>query len=118
MKRILLIEDNQDLRQATKDYLEDSGYQVIAKSDGTNFRQVINQFHPELVLLDINLPYKSGDQLSREIKTHPDANGVAVVLVSSVDNLPELTKQAKADAFIQKPIDFNYLLSLVEHLIK
>lgn len=115
--KILIIEDEERLRNELCDYLQHYGYEVDAV---TNFRDVLSHIkvsNPHLILLDINLPYLDGYTLNREIRKFSD---IPIIVVTSRDNeIDELmSMNLGADDFVTKPYNLQILIARMEKLLK
>ncbi len=82
-KRILLVEDNELNRQMLDDYLVYCGYQVLSIASGANFFQVLADFQPNLILLDLKLPGINGYTLLEQIQQETDWRHTPVIVVSA-----------------------------------
>lgn len=82
-KRILLVEDNDLNRQMLDDYLVYCGYQVLSIASGSDFFQVLADFQPNLILLDLKLPGINGYTLLEQIKQETDWRHTPVIVVSA-----------------------------------
>ena len=82
-KRILLIEDNDMNRMLLCDYLNYCGYDVQSLSEGSSFFSTIEQFKPELILLDLKLPGIDGYTLLKKMQNKPDYVNIPVIVVSA-----------------------------------
>ena len=116
-KRILAIEDEQDLLDLYGYLFETAGYEVTTSLTGEFMVQQIQAFGPDLVLLDVNLGGLNGSRLCREIKSDPAMDHIVVILVSGESNKYELLSESGSDAFIAKPFDMDHLLHKVQQLI-
>lgn len=113
MKRILVIEDNPDICQVLQTALNDAGYAMQAALTGLDGFQYFREHHFDLVLLDIMLPYKSGDEVLREIRELSD---IPVIVLSAKDRTSvkvDLLK-AGADDYVTKPFDLDEILARIE----
>ena len=120
-KKILVIEDDKDIRDTIVYVLEEEGYEVIA-SDNARILKRVNDIAPDLILLDNWLTDwasdLSGQQLSKALKNDPATNHIPVILISAVNNLKEIAKEGEADDYIKKPFDLTELTELVKRYIK
>nr|MDJ0572191.1 response regulator [Pleurocapsa sp. MO_192.B19] len=116
---ILVVEDNDDLLLLLRLILESAGYQVETVDNGRDALAHIEQYKPQLILMDIMMPEISGLQVAREIKEQPDYKALPILLVSAVDHLKdEQLFKSKADGIIYKPFDLDDLVSRVAQLTK
>jgi len=120
-QRILVIDDDKDIRDIIIYILEEAKYEVIASGDSKILKS-INNFNPGLVLMDNWLTdWKSdasGEQLSRELKSNPATSHIPVIIISAVSNIKEIAEAGLADAYLKKPFDVVALLELVKKHIK
>ncbi len=115
MKRILAVDDNQDILDVLRYILEDSGYEVDTLSDGHDLFSQIAKSHPDLILLDIMLGDMDGRVLCKNVKQTAATHNIPVILVSASHNIADSMKQNGApDDFIAKPFDIHVLLNSIE----
>jgi len=115
MKRILAVDDNQDILDVLRYILEDSGYEVDTLSNGHDLFHQIEKHHPDLILLDIMLGDMDGRVLCKNVKETAKTHDIPVILVSASHNVGDSMKQNGApDDFIAKPFDMNVLLDSIE----
>jgi two-component system phosphate regulon response regulator PhoB len=115
MKKILAVDDNQDILDVLRFILEDSGYEVDTLSDGHDLFQQIEKKHPDLILLDIMLGDMDGRVLCKNVKQTAETHDIPVILVSASHNISDSMKQNGApDDFIAKPFDMHVLLNSIE----
>lgn len=111
-KRIVVIEDNHDILELLGFILENEDYEVMASLDPEPLKS-IEEIDPHLILLDENLGASRGHQLCLELKSNPGTSHLPVILISAVNDLPELARRCKADNYIAKPFLIEDLLDLV-----
>lgn len=104
MKSILIIEDHKDVSRMLSEFLSESGYQAETAAAGTDGLKKLKEKNYDLVLLDLMLPYKSGDQVLRELRTFSD---IPVIVISAKDMVGTKIDLLKlgADDYITKPFD-------------
>ncbi|HEU5464785.1 MAG TPA: UDP-3-O-acyl-N-acetylglucosamine deacetylase [Candidatus Binatia bacterium] len=116
-KTILIVDDEDGVRESVREVLSDEGYRVIDTADGTQVLELIREERPELVLLDIWMPQVDGIGLLKEIKTQePD---IHVVMVSGHGNIHTAVTATKFGAFdfIEKPVTLDGLLLTVQRAL-
>lgn len=119
-KVILVIEDDETMRTALKRIFEVDGFVVKLAADGTDLASVLDDTSPDLILLDIGLPWLNGFELAEMMKSHKDLKKIPLVFVSGRSS-EEDVKQAfeiGADDFIKKPFDIDKLKKTVAALLK
>ena len=117
MKKILIVEDDQKLRNELKIYLEKNGYEALTIEKFDNSIQEILNKKADLILLDINLPYLDGEYICKEIRK---TSNVPIIMVTSRDSeLDELISLNNgADQYVTKPYNLQILLAKIAGLLK
>jgi UDP-3-O-acyl N-acetylglucosamine deacetylase len=116
-KTILIVDDEDGVRDSVREVLTDEGYRVLDTADGTRVLAIIKEERPELVLLDIWMPQVDGIGLLKEIKSQePEIN---VVMVSGHGNIHTAVTATKFGAFdfIEKPVSLDGLLLTVQRAL-
>lgn len=115
--KILIIEDEIDLREELKILLEENGYEAIILKSFENAKKDILTINPDLVLLDIKIPYISGQQLLKEVRKESD---VPIIMVTSKNTEMDevLSMSYGADDYITKPYNPVLLLLRIEAILK
>lgn len=112
MEHILIIEDERDVNQLLAKTLKDSGYQTTSAFDGLEGSRILEREPFDMVLLDLMLPYKSGDEVLRQIRENSD---IPVIIISAKDlagtKIDLLTMGA--DDYITKPFDLGEVAARV-----
>lgn len=116
-KRILVLDDDLAILSALRDVLEFSGYEVNTQPRGNEIFKNIEQYHPDLILLDVMLADMDGRDICKDIKEEEATENIPVILISATHNLGDcMTRQKGApDDFLPKPFDINTLLDKIEH---
>lgn len=119
-KKILVIEDDKDIRETITYALEEHDFDVVASEDAKILKS-LGSIKPDLILLDNWLTdWKSdanGQQLSKELKTNPKTSHIPIIIVSAVSNIQEIAEAGQADAFLKKPFDLNELVAVVNKYV-
>ncbi len=115
--KILLVDDDAEIRFATTRVLKSAGYEVHEASSAKGCMEELRADHPDLLLLDVVLPDGDGRQLCSQIKTDPDLQGIFVVLLSGMktssnDQVEGLN--LGADGFIARPVSSKELLARIQ----
>ena len=117
--RILVVEDQQDLREIARFALEGAGYEVIEAATGPEGIAKAETEHPDLVLMDIQLPVLDGYESTRRIKALPGMARTTVIAVSSfaMKGDEEKARAAGCDAYVTKPYSPKQLVDLVRQFL-
>jgi two-component system, cell cycle response regulator DivK len=118
--RILLIEDNRSNRLLLGDYLEMCGYQVCGIESGILFRQWMEVFRPDLIILDIKLPGIDGYEILRQIVEEPVWSKIPVIIVSALAFTADQQRGIRLGArqYLVKPVRLNELKQAIEEELK
>ena len=118
-KRILVVEDQEDLRGVLRDLLTGSGYTVIEARDGEAGVAKAKSDRPDLILMDIQMPVIDGYEATRRIKVDPDLKSIPIVAVSSfaMKGDEEKARAAGCDHYVTKPYSPMQLLRLIRGLL-
>ncbi|MDD3223647.1 MAG: response regulator transcription factor [Clostridium sp.] len=113
MSTILIIEDNKDVNMMLKEALTDAGYKIKSAYTGIEGIAEFKKFKYDLVLLDIMLPFKSGDEILREIRK---SSSVPIIIISAKDMVNTKINLLKlgADDYITKPFDLGEVAARIE----
>ena len=117
MQKILIVEDDEKLRNELEIFLSHQGYQAECLKKFDNTITDILEINPNLILLDINLPNVNGEYICKEIRKQSD---MGIIIVTSRDNeLDELVSiNYGADHYITKPFNIHILLAKVNSLLR
>jgi two-component system cell cycle response regulator DivK len=114
-RRILVVDDQEDLRGVLRDLLAGSGYTVIEAADGEAGVAKAKSDRPDLILMDIQMPVIDGYEATRRIKDDSDLKQIPIVAVSSfaMKGDEEKARAAGCDHYVTKPYSPMQLLRLI-----
>ncbi|SHN10508.1 response regulator [Mucilaginibacter sp. OK098] len=119
-KKVMVIEDDKDIRDTIVYILEEQEYEVISSGDSKILRNV-NDHKPDLILMDNWLTEwksdASGQQLSKELKTNPKTKHIPVIIISAVSNIKQIAEDGLADSYLKKPFDMDALVDMVKKFV-
>ena len=117
---ILVIEDDETMRMAIKRIFEIDGYIVKMAADGTELSGLLEDTSPDLILMDIGLPWLNGFELGQMLKEHKDLKKIPLIFVSGKTSEEDVKKafEIGADDFIKKPFEVEKLKKAVRVLLK
>jgi twitching motility two-component system response regulator PilH len=115
-KKVLIVDDDPDVRLFNTTVVEESGYTPIEAANGEEGLKLVKQEAPDLVVLDVLMPKQSGIRLYRELKTDKSLKGIPVIILSGVAKRTFLRSQKALTEFGDKPVPEpdNYLEKPVE----
>ena len=118
-KRILVVEDQEDNRQILRDLLSNAGYELIEAEDGEQGLAAAAAYHPDLILMDIQMPVLDGYETTRRIKADPALRAIPVIAVTSyaLSGDESKARAAGCDDYIAKPYSPRALLAKVRQYL-
>lgn len=119
-KRILLADDDEAIIESAQHALEQQGYEVIVARDGAEALMRAERDAPDLILLDLVMPKRSGFSVLDRLRRNRLIGGPRVMVVTANDDPKhqEYAKKNGADDFLRKPFEISVLLSKVESLLE
>lgn len=120
MKKVLLIEDNQDVRETTADILELANYKVATAEDGKVGVKLAQKFEPDIILCDIMMPELNGYGVLQILSKNPKTASIPFVFLTAKSEKSDLRKGMNlgADDYLTKPFEENELLDVLECRLK
>lgn len=120
-RRVLVVEDDQAVRDYFRFVLEDLDFEVVERESGAGFLEAVDEVDPELVLLDLGLPDSDGLNLLRRLRARgPEGGGVPVMVVTGDDTTETLSEALLqgADSFLIKPVSRNELQWRIKGMLR
>jgi len=118
-ERILVVEDQEDLRGILRDLLTSSGYEMLEAADGQAGVDKAKAEKPDLILMDIQMPVMDGYEATRQIKANLDLKSIPIVAVSSfaMKGDEEKARASGCDHYVTKPYSPMQLLRMVRNVL-
>jgi CheY-like chemotaxis protein len=114
LKRILVVDDDPDIRETLAELLQEEGYAVASAAHGAEALSALRTDpRPGLILLDLMMPIMDGWQFRAEQKKDPELASIPVVIISATGR-DEFVSSLGAAQFLKKPINLEQLLAAVE----
>ncbi len=128
MKKILVVDDELDMRTYLSTLLETNDYEPVVAKDGQEGMQKVKDKKPDLVILDILMPKESGVKMYRELKTDDNLKNIPVLVLSAISKKTFIHSQKTLDefkgktvpepeAYIEKPPESDELLETIGKLL-
>jgi two-component system, cell cycle response regulator DivK len=117
---IFYIEDNIDNRTLIRRILSAEGYQVVEAGDAKEALEALKTLHPDMILMDINMPEVDGYTLTAQIRSMTGFESIPIVALTAnvMRGDRERSLEAGCDGYIQKPIDIDLLPQQVERYLR
>lgn len=116
MLTILVVDDEEPVRQLLAGVLTDRGYRVLQARNGRRALEALQTEHADLVLTDMMMPQLTGADLCRQLKSRPEARTIPVILISAAGR--EVADGTGADAFLDKPFQLDDVEALVDQWLE
>ena len=119
-KRILIVEDHEENRRILRLLLTRAGYEVIEATSGDEGVALALAEHPDLIIMDIQLPVLDGYEATRRIKAHSDTKHIPLIVVTSYALSGDDVKafEAGCDAYLAKPVNLSELRAKVAEYLR
>ena len=117
-KRLLVIDDDSDIRELIREIFEQDDYEVRCLADVYDIFHEINHFRPDVILVDYRLGFSNGADIAHEIKSNAGTLNIPVVLFSAHHQRVEAMGNHGWNAFVGKPFDVEHIKSVVGKLAK
>ncbi|WP_342760727.1 response regulator transcription factor [Azospirillum thermophilum] len=117
MARIVVVEDEADLRDDLVEYLERCGYEVRGAASGSELDAVLEQGTADVIILDVNLPDEDGFSIARRIRT---ASNAAIIMLTARSSLIDrvIGLELGADVYLVKPVNFREVEAQIKALLR
>ncbi len=117
---ILVVDDDPEIVSMLSTRLTKRGYNVTTAPDGHRALELAKRERPDIVLLDVMMPGKSGWEVARALKQDPTTQSIKIVMVTAIgESVNELTSPLYgADAHLDKPFEFEKLEKIIADLVK
>lgn len=127
-KKVLVVDDDPDVRLFSVTVLEEHGYTPLEATDGEQGLSIIKKECPDLVILDVLMPKESGVRLFRHIKTDPKLKKIPVIILSGITQKSFLRSQKaltefggaevpEPEAYLEKPIEPDELADAIRNIL-
>jgi two-component system cell cycle response regulator DivK len=118
-KRILVVEDQEDNRQILRDLLTSAGFELLEATTGEEGVRLTESHHPDLILMDIQMPVVDGYEATRRIKGNATLSGIPIIVVTSyaLSGDEAKARAAGADDYVTKPFSPRQLLAKIRQFL-
>jgi len=127
-KKILVVDDDPDVRLFSQAVLEENGYIPVMAKNGEEGEELIRQETPDLIVLDVLMPRESGVRLYRNIKTSKSFKDIPIVILSGIAEKSFLRSQKaltefggdpvpEPEAYLEKPVDGEELADTIKKIL-
>ena len=129
MKKVLVVDDDVDIRKVVSKLVEKSGYEAIEAKNGVEGMGKVREHKPDLIILDMLMPKESGVRMYHELKTEESLKDIPVIVLSAIPKKSFLRSQKVLDefadqsvpepeAYIEKPEEPEELIALMKKILE
>jgi DNA-binding response OmpR family regulator len=115
--RILVLDDDPGILEAIDLSLTYCGFQVRPMLSGDNVFRMIDDFEPNLIILDYMLSGRNGGEICLDLKSDPSKKGIPVIMLSAHPEAAKRNSEFGVDSFLPKPFDLNLLVNEIKMFI-
>jgi len=119
MIRVLIIEDNLEIRENTSEILQLKGYEVITSDNGRDGIAAVLRESPDVILCDIMMPDVNGYQVIRELRANPLSEKIPFIYVTASGEKSEvkMAMELGANGYVRKPYDVKELIEAIQKVL-
>ena len=119
-KRILVVDDDPDIRSLVKNAIIMKGHEAIAAGDGFSAVTLAIKYRPDVVVLDVMMPKMSGFQVCQNLRARPEFQATPILFLTAKDNPQDEAwgKKVGADEYITKPFEIHQVVAKVEEMLE
>jgi DNA-binding response OmpR family regulator len=117
-KRVLLVEDDDSVRQLVKITLEMNDYEVVEAKDGLEGLLLLDMHHPDAVVLDLMMPDVGGERMLAQLRATPETKRTPVVIITGKPEVaPEVVGLVGRENFFPKPFDPDAVIARIKSMV-
>jgi len=116
-KRVLVVDDDQDILDALQLTFESEGFEVLTKDTTEKIMETVSNFKPQAIVLDVLLSGEDGTVVCKKLKNTLKTKDIPIIMISAHPDAATSTKAAQANDFLAKPFDIYELIGLVAKYI-
>ncbi|MFC1708563.1 response regulator transcription factor [Candidatus Omnitrophota bacterium] len=119
MKKILIVDDEKDLREILRINLEGKGFECLLAEDGIKALEIVRENRPDLIVLDLMMPDLPGEEVCKSIKADKETSSIPIIMLTSktTDADKVVGRVIGADSYIFKPYDMHALIENINKLL-
>ena len=118
-KRVLVVEDHPDSRTLAAKVLRRAGFDTLETDRAEGLSALVTEFHPDLVLMDIELPGQSGYEATQQLKSNPATSAIPVIALTAYAMHEDRQRclRAGCNDYLSKPLDIELLVQTVQKYV-
>ena len=111
LRKLLIVEDDEDIRETLRDAFEDQGYMVRCAANGREGLEILRDFRPCVIILDLIMPVMTGDAMYAEMQADPELASLPVIISTS-----DSSRAPSGVLLLKKPVNLLVMLRTVDRL--
>jgi len=115
-KKVLIIENDQDIRTLVDFILEDEGFETFSCPEPDNLDEIL-EFNPHVILVDEFINNRPGHRFCLKIKQSEKLSNIPVIILSTANDIEIIVEECKANDYVKKPFDIQVMVEKVVNLI-
>src|SRR5882672_9071757 len=116
-RKVLIVDDEEIMRDLLKLHLTSHGYVVLLAYDPLAAGHLVVEEKPDLILVDVEMPYMDGYEFVTELKTDPMTRDIPVVFLTTHEDVSDQARRLGASAYLNKPVTTTRLLEVLQVLL-
>jgi DNA-binding response OmpR family regulator len=116
--KVLLVDDEEEIRTLLGSFLESQGYQVVVASDGNEALDLVETEDPQVIILDLKLPGLNGIEVCKRLKEQEKTRSIPVIIITGFGDNKLLSLDVGADDFVNKPFDMTDILIRIRSALR
>ena len=118
-KKVLIVEDNELNMKLFHDLLDAQGYETLQTREGLQALALARQHHPDLILMDIQLPEVSGEDVTQWMKSDDELRGIPIIAITAfaMKGDEERIREGGCEAYLSKPISVGKFIETIRHFL-
>ena len=116
--KILVVDDEKDIRDVLSNFLGEKGYEVILASNGEEALELVERVDPQVILLDVNMPGIDGIETCRRLKANEKSRTIPIIMITAFQDREIEAYLEGADDFVVKPFNMVEISFRVESMLR
>ena len=116
--KILVVDDEWEIRDVLSSFLEEKGYEVILASNGEEALELVERVNPQVILLDVNMPGIDGIETCRRLKAAEKSRSIPIIMITAFQDREIEAYLEGADDFVVKPFNMVEISFRVESMLR
>lgn len=117
-EKVLVVDDESQIRDLLKEFLTNEAYEVILASNGKEAIELAEREHPDVILLDVMMPEIDGIEVCKRLKEEPKTQFIPIIVITGYVDNKIVAIEVGADDFVHKPVNLTELAFRVKSILR